>query len=137
MHLPPVSDSLCFRKKIQTLRKMLTILPFPENFFDFHPPKFLMTLFSSIQSVPANLTISTGTRVPAKCQVPERRSGPFRLVYTPVSFPPYFDHEEFMHHTMHVLDAPAHTHPTSPTTLTIMYLFSVLPIQHNNYTQPD
>jgi len=39
----------------------------------------------SIQSVPAKLTIhvSTGTRVLAKYQVPERRSGSFRLVYTP------------------------------------------------------
>jgi len=22
-------------------------------------------------------------------------------------FPPYFDHDAFMHHTMHILDAPA------------------------------
>jgi len=33
---------------------------------------------SSIQSIPANLTISTGTRITAKFQVPERPSGPFR-----------------------------------------------------------
>ena len=25
--------------------KILEILPFPENFFDFHPPKFLMTFY--------------------------------------------------------------------------------------------
>src|SRR6218665_273730 len=36
-----------------------------------------------MQSVAVDLTISTGTRVPAKYQVPECRSGPFRLVYTP------------------------------------------------------
>ena len=36
----------------------------------------------SIQSVPNDLTIGTGTRVPAKYQVPERRCGPFGLVYT-------------------------------------------------------
>jgi len=37
----------------------------------------------SKQSFPADLTISTGMRVPAKYQMPERRPGPFRLVYPP------------------------------------------------------
>src|SRR6218665_1477688 len=47
MHSP-----LCFRfpplfsKNVLTLRKILTIFPFPEIFLDFHPPKFLMTFFS-------------------------------------------------------------------------------------------
>src|SRR6218665_2491274 len=46
MHFPP-----CFRffplfsKKFRTLRTIFTMLPFPEKFLDFHPPKFLMTLF--------------------------------------------------------------------------------------------
>src|SRR6218665_1548048 len=35
------------------------------------------------KSVPADSAISTRTRVPAKYLVPERHSGPFRLVYTP------------------------------------------------------
>src|SRR6218665_2294838 len=44
MHFPP-----CFRfrplfsKNFQTRRKIFTILPFPDKFLDFHPPKFLMT----------------------------------------------------------------------------------------------
>ena len=29
--------------------------------------------------------------------------------FTCISFPPYFDHDAFMHHPMHVLDAPART----------------------------
>src|SRR6218665_2222402 len=41
---------LCFRfplfsKKFQTLWKMLKVLPFPEKFLDFHPQKFLLTIF--------------------------------------------------------------------------------------------
>src|SRR6218665_468742 len=43
----------------------------------------------SMQSVnPADLTISRpiGARDPAKYQMPERRSGPFRFVYTPAYY---------------------------------------------------
>ena len=46
MHFPSVSDFLLFQKNFQTLWKIFQILPFPEKFFDFHPPKFLMTFFS-------------------------------------------------------------------------------------------
>ena len=46
MHFP-----LCFRfplvpKNFLTPWKISLILPFHEKFFDFHPPKFLMTFFS-------------------------------------------------------------------------------------------
>src|SRR6218665_2684396 len=43
MHFPPVSDFPLFSENFQTLRKIFTILPFPEKFLHFHPPKFLMT----------------------------------------------------------------------------------------------
>src|SRR6218665_3262702 len=68
---------------------------FEMTFFDdfrkisrFFLRKILNDLFLPVTNkcrngVPADLTISTGTRVPAKYQMPERRSGPFRLVYTP------------------------------------------------------
>ena len=46
MHFPPVSDFPLFLTNFQTLWKILKMLPFPEKFFDFHPPKFLMTFFS-------------------------------------------------------------------------------------------
>ena len=45
IHFPSVSDFPCFWKKIQTLRKIFTILPLPDKFFDFHPTKFLITFF--------------------------------------------------------------------------------------------
>ena len=34
-----------FQKIFRTFWKFLTILPFPEKFLHFHPPKFLMTFF--------------------------------------------------------------------------------------------
>src|SRR6218665_2091376 len=34
-----------FSKNFRAFRKMLTILPFPDKFLHFHPPKFLMTFF--------------------------------------------------------------------------------------------
>src|SRR6218665_1521365 len=51
MHFSP-----CFRfpplfsTNFQTLWKIFKILPFPERFFDFHSPKFLMTFFSLLVS---------------------------------------------------------------------------------------
>src|SRR6218665_2900666 len=33
------------QKNVRTFWKIFTILPFPEKFLDFHPPKFLMTFF--------------------------------------------------------------------------------------------
>src|SRR6218665_2473881 len=60
MHFP-----LCFRfpplfsKKFQTPLKIFQILPFPENFVDFRPPKFLLTFFShQISSFPCFGTLS-------------------------------------------------------------------------------
>src|SRR6218665_962898 len=46
MHFPLFQISPLFSKNFQTLRKILTILPFHEKFLNFHPPKFLMTFFS-------------------------------------------------------------------------------------------
>src|SRR6218665_696883 len=47
MHFRPllqISHPL-FSKKFLTLWKIFNILPFPEKFLDFHPPKFLMIFF--------------------------------------------------------------------------------------------
>jgi len=50
MHFTP-----CFRfpplfsKNFRTLRKIFKLLPFPEKFIDFHPPKFLKTFFLVIE----------------------------------------------------------------------------------------
>src|SRR6218665_1254951 len=45
MHFPLFQISPLFSNNFPTLKKIFTILPFPENFLDFHPPKFLMTFF--------------------------------------------------------------------------------------------
>src|SRR6218665_2764204 len=117
MHFPPVSDPPLFQKKIRTFWTIFTILPFPEKFLDFHPPKFVMTFF---------LVIDQKFRIPPIFAV----SAHFPLFRENFSFPlllqmslcfrqihllftyftcisPYFDHDAFMHHPMHVLDAPA------------------------------
>src|SRR6218665_3216294 len=46
MHFPPVLDFPLFSKNLQTMWKFFKILPFPEKFLHFHPPKFLMTFCS-------------------------------------------------------------------------------------------
>src|SRR6218665_1546780 len=40
----------------------------------------------------------------------------FYIIY--VYFPRYFDHDAFMHHPMHVLDAPAEAHVTAGAPVT-------------------
>src|SRR6218665_1365673 len=45
MHFPLFQISPLFSENCRTLRKIFIILPFPEKFLDFHPPKFLMTFF--------------------------------------------------------------------------------------------
>src|SRR6218665_336523 len=48
MHFPPLFQiSPLFSKNFQTLTKIFTVLPFPEKFLDFYPPKFLCDLFLS------------------------------------------------------------------------------------------
>src|SRR6218665_2456304 len=47
MHFSPVSDSPLFSKNFQTLWSIFSILPFPNKFLDFHPPKFLVTFLFS------------------------------------------------------------------------------------------
>src|SRR6218665_1462793 len=45
MHFPSVSDFPLFSTHFQTPWKIFPNFTFPETFFDFHPPKFLMTFF--------------------------------------------------------------------------------------------
>ena len=102
MHFPPLFQiSPLFQKNFRTFWKILTILPFPEKFLDFHPPKFLMTFFLVIDH---KFRISPyfpcfNTFPPCFTQI--------HLLYTCFTciFPPYFDHDAFKHHPMHVLDA--------------------------------
>src|SRR6218665_1551685 len=79
MHFPPCFRFLpYFSKNFHTLWKIFTILPFPEKFLDFHPPKFLMTFFKSS---------TTNFEFPPIFPV----SVHFPTVSRKLLFPPYFD----------------------------------------------
>src|SRR6218665_2181847 len=100
----------------------ILILPLPEKFLDFHPPKFLMTFFShrpQISNFPPfslfqyislcfeKIIISLCFEKCPPCF--RKNSLAFYILY--VHFvSPYFDHDalNFMHHPMHVLDASAY-----------------------------
>src|SRR6218665_1443822 len=126
MHFPPLFQiSPLFQKNFRTFWKFLTILPFPVKFLDFHPPKFLTFFFSQRPQIsnfphfPPIFAISV--HFP-----PFRENYSFPPTFTNfppilgkftcilhtlrVYFSPYFDHDAFMHHPMHVLDAPAYVH---------------------------
>src|SRR6218665_2693012 len=98
------------------------MLPFPEKFLDFHPQKFLMTFFShrpQISNFPLIFPVSVHfppvsrklLLSPLLLKIsPCFRKIPLLFTYfLCISFPPYFDHDAFMHHPMHVLDAPGPT----------------------------
>src|SRR6218665_113937 len=120
MHFPPLFQISPYFRKIFRLYKIFSILPFPEKFLDFHLPKFLITFFSSTTN------FEFPSYFPCFCTFPpcfEKILFPsllftispfcFRKIhllftyFLCMSFPTYFDHDAFMHHTMHVLDAPA------------------------------
>src|SRR6218665_2391855 len=118
MHFPLFQISPLFSKHFQTLWKICNILPFPEKFLDFHRPKFLMTsflvidhkfrispLFSLFQYIsPLFLEIYYYSPT-LKNFPPVLDKITFFLHTLCISFPPYFDHDAFMHHPMRVLDA--------------------------------
>src|SRR6218665_1771993 len=72
--------------------------------------------------LPSSLLTSSGTSIPSISSKVIHLSTYFRKIYqfNPIStkftffgliyvflLPPYFDHDAFMHHALHVLDAPA------------------------------
>jgi len=96
------------------------MLPFPDKFLDFHPPKFLMTFFSHKFRIPPYFPcFSTFPLYFPKIIIsPTLKNCPpcFRNIhlllhtFCAFRFSPYFDHDAFMHHPMHVLDAPVACH---------------------------
>ena len=72
---------------------MSQILPFPDKISDFHPPKLtkIIRLFPPYFHKFPPVFKKFITFLHALC----------------VISPPYFDHDAFMHHPMHVLDASA------------------------------
>src|SRR6218665_1820682 len=55
MHFPSCFRFPPFSKKLKNLCKISKILPFPEKFFHFHPPKFLTTFSFSHRPQISNL----------------------------------------------------------------------------------
>src|SRR6218665_1136805 len=91
IYSPPRFRSPLFPKTFLTPWKISQIVPFPENFSDFRPPKFYFSpTFPLLIKTPSVFGKFT-------CFLHTLR----------VFCPPYFYHDAFMHHTMHVLDAPA------------------------------
>src|SRR6218665_2535917 len=128
MHFP-----LCFRFPpiFQKFSHSFKILPFPEKFMDFHPPKFLMTFLVIDHKFRIPLIFPVSVHFPHVSRKllfppPLFRENYFLLYFENfpsfrkihmlftcfmcISFPPYFDHDAFMHHPMHVLDAPVLRH---------------------------
>ena len=121
MHFPLFQIFPLFPRNFLTPWKISQILPFPEKFLNFHPPKFLMTFFSH-QPLISNLPLFSLFQYIS----PYLEKKLFFLPYfKKFSLPvfakftcflhtlgflvsPYFYHEAFMHHTMHVLDASGH-----------------------------
>ena len=114
---PPVSDfPPYFRKNVETPWEIFHNFNFsPKIFFNFHLPKFLshslriqnFPLFSLFQYISPNFGIIIIS--PLLLQIfPSDfvKSMCFLHTFCVFRFPPQFDHDAFMHHTMHVLDAP-------------------------------
>src|SRR6218665_2500259 len=99
---------------VQTLRKIFIILPFPPTFFlvidhkfRIVPPIFEFLLYFLCFSIfpPASRKLlfpPTFSNVPLF----SKNSRVFYMLYV-YFVSPYFAHDAFMHHTMHVMDAPA------------------------------
>ena len=122
MHFPPVSYFPLFPNKFSDSVKNLPNFTFSDQIFPFSFTKiFLMTLFSHW---PQNFEFPLFSLIfptfPLFREIPHsilfKISLWFRIIYVLFtyfmcfSFPPYFDHDAFMHHTMHVLDASGRKH---------------------------
>src|SRR6218665_420375 len=123
MHFPCFRFPPYFRKMFRR-SKILKMLPFPEKFLDFHPQKFLMTSFfflvidHKFRMSPCFPCFGTFPFCFAKIIIPPyfHKFPPcFRKIhllftyFMCISFPPYFDHDAFMQHPTHVLDASGYS----------------------------
>src|SRR6218665_1364282 len=104
-----------FPKHFLTFSKISQISHFPEKIPHFYPPKFLTTFFSTtnfafppifhvLVHFPPDSRKFIISPLTFQNSPFSKNSTAFYILY--VYFPPYFDHDAFMHHPMHVLDAP-------------------------------
>src|SRR6218665_2427681 len=108
-----------------TFRIFFTILPFSEKFLEFDPMTFFLVIDRKFRISPHIFALSLHFPLfPENFSFPPYFSkfppvlGKFNcfLHTLRVLFPPYFDHDAFMHHPMHVLDAPAGNYNYRATT---------------------
>src|SRR6218665_3791544 len=117
---PPGSDFPPIFEKFSDSVENFKNFTFPEKFLNFHSPKFLMTFFKS-----STTNFEFLPYFPCFNAFPPRFRENYYFPPTFKNFPPvlekitcffyilvyfvspYFDHDAFMHHPMHVLDAPA------------------------------
>jgi len=107
-----------FRQIFFTFCKISKSLPFPEKISHFHPPKFLTTFFFSHRPqildfppiFPVLVHSPSDSRKfiisPLLFKIPPCFPKIQQLFTYFTCIPPYFDHDAFMHHPMHILDAP-------------------------------
>src|SRR6218665_177960 len=138
MHFPPVSDFPPILEKFVTFWKISEILPFPDKISYFHPTKFLTTFIFShrpqISKSPLfclfyciSPLIRENLFFPLLFKISplfSKNVTAFYILY--VYFHPYFDHHEFMHHPMHLLDAPEFTTPQRPAEFRGIWVFSAV-----------
>ena len=119
MHFPLVSKFTPISEKFLRLRRKFSrFYLFRQHFFDFHPLKFLMTFLVIDYKFRNSFLISLFHSLPPISK--KIRNSPYFFKIPPLFrnifvvftyfvcflFPPYFDHDASMHHTVHVLDAP-------------------------------
>ena len=99
-----------FPNKFSGTMEKFSNFTFSQKIFNFHPPKFLMTFFvchrlQILNSLPI-FTVSV-QHFPLLLWISPQISSNLRVFtfFLWFSFPPYFDHDAFMHHTMHIVDA--------------------------------
>ena len=116
MHFPLFQISPLFSRHFWTVWKMSKILPFPDKFTHFHPSKFLTTFFFTHRPQISNSPLFSlfydifppDSRKFAISPLFSKISPPVFQKFNSflhtlgVISPPYFDHDAFMHHPMHV-----------------------------------
>src|SRR6218665_1806564 len=95
---PSPSEAMMYFPLFQISSYFRKILRLCENFFEF-PPYF--SCFSTFPPVSGNFLFPPYF---SKCPPVLEKFTCFTY-FMCISFPPYFDHDAFMHHPMYVLDA--------------------------------
>ena len=107
MHFPPVSDPPYFRQILRLCGKSKKFNFFPKQFFGFHRPQIsnfhpIFPVSVYFPSVSRNLLFSPYFE---KCLPLISKNSPVFYILHVHFVSPYFDHDAFMHHPMHVLDS--------------------------------